>query len=102
MLNNDVAYFSTLDSDRYIRSAIRRLVQPSAIRSSTPSSRAGTVVRWSAPATTAGLYLSLWNVVADSSELGVFIGAGPVLRWLPHLRWLGWVLLILGPVSPPA
>jgi hypothetical protein len=86
--------------------------------------RAGTVVRWSAVATTAGLYLSLWNVVEDPSELGeffgetpitplvvvfgvigllgllgVFIGAGLVLRWLPHLPWLGWILLILGPVS---
>lgn len=86
--------------------------------------RAGTVVRWAALATTAGLYLPLWNVVTDSSELGefygdtpitplvlvfgltallgllgVFIGSGLVLRWLPHLRWLAWVLLILGPLS---
>jgi hypothetical protein len=36
-----------------------------------------------------------WTLAA----LAVFIGLGLALLWFPHQRWLGWLVLVLGPVA---
>lgn len=86
--------------------------------------RATAILPWAGAATGAYAVLYGWFVVASPERLGEFYGEQPVtalalvsgltglvgltavlvgtgltLRRLGHLRWLAWVLLVLGPVS---